>query len=141
MSRLRLEGFEDLYSIWETWNHNGHDRLYQYYFNPEALEILKKKKRKAWNSRRSINASTYENRFLPASYIENMENSYSEKKQRIFLHGSFEEFEGQIHEDWNPIVNVVDLNDPEFTQMGRLPYGIPETWNRVLALDVGGTPP
>jgi hypothetical protein len=141
MSRLRLNGFEDIYSLWETWNHNGHDRLYEYYFNPEGMQLLKKKKLKAWTSRRAINASTYENRFLPPSYIENMENSYSEKKQQIFLHGSFEEFEGQIHEEWDPMVNVIDLNDPEFTKQGKLPYGIPETWNRLLALDVGGTDP
>jgi hypothetical protein len=136
MSRLRLPGFEAVYCLWETWNHNGHDRLFDYYFNPEALKILKDKKPKAWTSRRGINASTYENRFLPKSYIENMENSYSEKKQKIFLHGSFEEFEGQIHDEWNPAVNVIDLND-----CPGLPYGIPETWNRVLSLDVGGTDP
>lgn len=134
LSRIRLPGFEHVYSLWETWNPNGHDRLYDYYFDAEKLELLKAKKPRAFEKRLPIKAMTYENRFLPKSYIENMEDSYSEKKRRVFLECSFESFEGQIHEEWSESAHV-------FSMQQCFPNGISEAWNRLLALDVGGSDP
>ncbi len=133
MSRLRLPGFERLYSLWVTSNTDqGYDWIYDHFFNHEELEKLEPRARKA---RRAIHSTTYENRRnLPESYIRNMENSYSEKARRIYLGGSYESFEGQIYEDFQKEVHVFNLAK-------AFKDGIPPSWNRLLAVDVGGSDP
>lgn len=133
-SRIRLKGYEHVYSLWETSNPNGHDRLYEFCFDPEVMARLREKKPEAAKSRRGIISPTYENRFLPKENIRRMEDTYSEKKRRVFLEASFESFEGQVFEEWNEAIHVLSIAE-------CFPNGIPETWDRYLALDVGGSDP
>jgi len=133
VSRLRRPGFKGLYSGWLTSNTNlGYDFIYRAFKDPEEL---KKMKPAALAARRFIHSTTYENRKnLPPDYIENMENTYSEKMCRVYLMGSYESFEGQMFEEWDEAIHVIDVKE-------CFPDGIPSEWKRLLAVDPGGTDP
>lgn len=130
--RISLKAFERLWSLWETSNPNGHDRLYDYYFNPEKITALKEKNPRAYNGRLGLVPTTPDNRFLSKSYVQGLKDSLSEKNQRVFLYGSFEAFEGQVHEEWDEKIHV-------FPFRKYFPRGIPAHWNRLLAGDPGGS--
>lgn len=134
ISRMRRPGFKGKYSLWYTSNTNkGYDYLYENFLNPEAMEELRRKKPKAYASRRFIHGTTWDNRAnLPPDYIENMENSYSEKMVRVLLGASYESFEGQMFEEWDDQVHCINVKS-------CFPQGIPKEWNRIFALDPGGT--
>jgi hypothetical protein len=132
--RLRRKGFENIYSLWETQNPNGKDRVYDHYFNEEMLAELAEKKPRAYAKRLGLRSPTYENRFLPAEYIQNMEDTLSDKERRRALEVTFDDFEGQVCEEWNEAVHTFDMEE-------CFPHGIPETWNRLLACDPGGIDP
>ncbi len=135
-SRLRRPGFEGTYSMWATSNTDkGYDWIYDYFFNPEELERLRLKKPESLAKRRGIIATTYENRRnLPKDYIENMEATYSPRMCKVLLEASYDTFEGQMYEDWSEEVHVIPLRK-------YFPAGIPENWNRLLAVDPGGADP
>ncbi len=136
MSRMRRKGFAGLYSQWVTSNTNkGREWIYDHFFDPLKMAELKQKRPAAFAARRAIHVTTYEVRkYLPPNYIENMENSYSEKMVKVYLGGSYDNFEGQIFEDFDPQVHV-------FSMRQVFPDGIPERWNRLLGVDVGGSDP
>lgn len=133
VGRCRRPGFEGVYSVWETSNADrGKDWLWNHYFNPETLDALKPEVRA---QRIGITTTTYENRRnLPPDYISNMESQYSEKLCRVLLGGSYESFEGQIFDEWDDQVHC-------FRMAECFPEGIPAEWNRLLAVDVGGSDP
>ncbi len=132
-SRLRRPGFEGRYSMWVTSNTDkGKDWIYNYFFNPETLRSLKPDaKAKRWAK---ITATEENKRNLPPDYIENMKSTYSEKMCRVLLDGSYESFEGQVFEEWDESIHVIRMNE-------CFPEGIPSSWNRLLAVDVGGSDP
>lgn len=131
ISRLRLPGFEKIYSIWVTGNPEGHNWVYDHFFNPENVAKLKPEVRER---RRAIHATTYENTFLPKEYVQNMHDSYSDAVRKIYLEGSFDVFDGQIYEEFREPIHVINRREV-------FSGGIPMEWNRLLAVDVGGSDP
>lgn len=130
MSRIRLKGFEATYSLWVTGNPEGHNWIYNHFFNPE---LLAKTPERVRSSRRAVHATTYDNWFLPSEYVRNMTNSYSETMRKKYLEGSFDIFDGQIYDEFDSSIHVLGME--------TFPGGVPSHWNRLLGVDVGGTDP
>lgn len=75
-----------------------------------------------------IPSKVYDNPSLTQSghYVSMLE-SLPENYRKAWLEGDWDVFQGQFFEEWNPKVHVVE------------PFAIPDTWERVAGLDIGGT--
>ncbi len=119
--RTRLKIFEGRYQKLLTGNPEGHNYLYNRYFNEE--EILKavcghpqcKLSSTECNvqhvrlKRRGIHAKTYDNYFLPPDYIEDMLSSYSPTERQRYLEGSFSVFEGAAFREFDPDIHILHV--------------------------------
>ncbi len=130
-TRMRLPGFEHVYSGFCTGNPDGHNWPYMHFFDPESLAQLKAEVR---NKRRSIHATSYENWFLSKEYLENMESTFSEKFRKKMMDASFDVFEGQIFEEFS-------VKTHTFNTWKCFRNKFPSHWTRVLGVDVGGSDP
>lgn len=130
-SRMRLEGFAHIYSAFGTGNPEGHNWPYMHFFDPEEQAKLKPEDRK---KRRGIHATSYENWFLEPEYLENMLSTFSPAFRKKYIEGSFDVFEGQIYEEFEPSTHVFSLHN-------CFRKGVPAHWTRVLGVDVGGSDP
>ncbi len=118
IGRLRWPAFRDRYVAYATGNPEGHNWLYDFFFNEEELKKLQCGKKgcqltpEACNKRerqkrRGIHCTTYENYFLPPDYVGNMLSSYSEEERERYLEGSFDIFEGAIFKQFSHDLHVL----------------------------------
>lgn len=119
MGRMRWPAFAGRYQAYVTGNPEGHNWIYDYFFNEELLSgqlcghpkcmlsptdcnaALRRK-------RRGIHTTTYENYFLPRDYVENMIAAYSPEERARFLEGSFDIFEGAAFREFNYNLHVIN---------------------------------
>lgn len=71
-----------------------------------------------------IPARAGENPYLPASYWQTL-NSLPEAMRRAMLEGDWNVFQGQVFGEWRPDLHVCE------------PFGIPDNWARLVAIDYG----
>lgn len=130
VGRTRRPGFEKYFSHCVTANCNGHDWIWDLWCNPERLAKMTKAE---LHHMQFIRSTTYENKFLPAQYIEDMKRNYSAEDIKRYLEASDDVFEGQIYKEFSYDLHVVPRETfrPE----------VPKTWDRYLAVDVGGSDP
>lgn len=112
MGRLRLKEFAGRYQALYTGNPEGHNYLYDMFFNEEELkkivcgnpkcvhESFEVCNRAARLKRRGIHAKTADNHFLPPDYISNMMAAYSPNERAKYLDGSFDMLEGGVFTDF-----------------------------------------
>jgi len=150
IGRLRLPSFRNKYKAYVTGNPEGHNWIYDFFFNEELITQIKicgkpgckycpanptECNRQMRLRRRAIHCTSYENYFLPPEYIENMLASFSEEERLRYLEGSFDVFEGQIFREFNESTHVFE---PPSSWVNGNP---PLEWSRLLACDVGGATP
>jgi hypothetical protein len=130
VGRTRRPGYEKWFSHFLTANCNGHDWIWDLFCNPERLAKLTPAQLKLI---RFIRSTTYENKFLPPEYIEDMKRNYSAEDIKRYLEASDDVFEGQIYKEFSYDIHVVPRETfrPE----------VPKAWDRYLAVDVGGSDP
>jgi hypothetical protein len=116
-----------------TGNPEGHNWIYDFWFNEEKITSLPMDHRLL---RRGISSNTYENWFLPPDYLESMEAVFSEEWKQRYLMGSFDVFEGQIFKEFDNKRHIV--SESVFSETGGVP---PFNWIRLLGIDVGGASP
>lgn len=127
IGRLRLPAFRGHYQAFVTGNPEGHNWIYDFFFNREILEALTCGGRPgahAWDcpdrndqlcnrrmrlKRRAFHATSYENYFLPPEYISQMTASFTEEERLRYIEGSFDIFTGMIFKEWNEDVHVLQV--------------------------------
>lgn len=120
MGRLRLPAFAGRYQALFTGNPEGHNYLYDHFFNEDLLGKIicghpscrlspEDCNAKLRRGRRGIHAKTYENYFLPADYIETMLASYSPNERERYLDGSFDIFEGAVFSEFDRNIHVLGM--------------------------------
>ncbi len=65
-----------------------------------------------------ISTTSYDNCFLPASYISSLEAGYSEEYKRRYLRGQWVSFEGLVYPEFSREVHVGDFRDRMFSSYG-----------------------
>lgn len=130
VGRTRRAGFEKHFSHFLTANCAGHDWIWDLFCNPMRLAKLTAAERRQI---RFIRSTTYDNKFLPPEYIEDMKRNYSEEDLKRYLEASDDIFEGQIYKEFSYAIHVIarETFSPE----------VPKAWERYLAVDVGGSDP
>jgi len=121
IGRLRWPAFRGRYQAFATGNPEGHNWVYDFFFNEELISkalcghpgctlspiecnVIHVRKK-----RRGINAPTSQNYFLPPDYIEQMYSSYSPEEIQRYLEASFDAFEGQIFREFTHDVHVIHV--------------------------------
>ncbi len=153
IGRLRLPAFRGSYQAFVTGNPEGHNWIYDFFFNPEMLTKVtcggspglhvphcidyddKKCNKRVRLKRRAIHCTAYENYYLPEETIANMVSSYTEDERKRYVEASFDVFEGQIFKEFYHDTHVIE--PPEHWINGRPP----KEWPRLMAVDVGGASP
>lgn len=118
IGRLRLPAFRNRYKGIVTGNPEGHNWIYDFFFNKELIEQAHCKKpgckytvaecnRRTRLKRRAFHCTSYENYFLPPEYIDNMLGSFSEDERKRHIEASFEVFEGQIFKEFADDLHVL----------------------------------
>lgn len=69
--------------------------------------------------------ATGENPFLPPDYIESLLKNHSPEWVARYVYGSFEAFQGQVFEEWDENVHVID------------PFLMPDAWKIGYGADFG----
>lgn len=109
-----------------TFNMNGHDWIWRRF-----LKKIGKDGKVLPNASdyHLITASTLENRSnLPEDYVKALLAQPKEYVKR-FVEGSFDVFAGQIYDEFNPSIHVIN------------PFQIPNTWERFRSIDHGQNNP
>ena len=78
-----------------------------------------------------IPAKVYDNKILmdnDPDYVKRLEG-LPDKEKKMLLHGSWDVFEGQYFDCWNPEIHIIP------------PFQIPESWEKFIALDYGQKQP
>ena len=120
MGRLRLPAFAGRYQALYTGNPEGHNYLYDQFFNEDEISKLvcghpqcslspEACNAKMRRKRRGIHAKSYENHFLPEGYIENMLSSYSPNERQRYLDGDFSVFEGAAFPNFDLNTHVLTV--------------------------------
>lgn len=120
MGRLRWPAFAGRYQALFTGNPEGHNYLYDHFFDEEEItkivcghpqcnlspEACNAKLRR---KRRGIHAKSFENYFLPPDYIETMLASYSPNERQRYMEGSFDIFEGAAFSEFSHDTHVLGV--------------------------------
>lgn len=120
MGRLRLPIFAGRYQALYTGNPQGHNYLFDQFFNEDLITKLVcghpqcKLTPMQCNiamrlKRRGIHAKTYENPFLAPDYIANMLSAYSPNERERYLDGSFDVFEGAVFSEFDHNVHILGV--------------------------------
>lgn len=105
-----------------TFNMNGHDWIWRRFLKRIGRDG---KPLDNGDDYHLITASTLENQNnLPADYIKAL-LAQPEDYVKRFVYGSFDSFSGQIFEEFNPSIHVIQ------------PFQIPNTWERIRGIDHG----
>ena len=115
-----------------TGNPEGHNWIYDFWFNPQKVQDLTDAQRLM---RRGIHATSYENYYLDAQYIDDMRATYPEEWLKRYLLGDMDVFEGQIFKEFSHDVHCVDSRQCKGFKDGQPP----EDWAGYLGIDPGGT--
>lgn len=116
--RLRWAPFRGRFQAFVTGNPEGHNWIYDTFFNQELIESMVCGHPKCTLSmeecnlalrkrRRGLHATTYENYFLPEGYVENMLASYSPEERARYLEGSFDVFKGAAFKEFSHDTHVL----------------------------------
>lgn len=154
IGRLRLPEARGLYTMFVTGNPEGHNWIYDFFFNREILETMTcggkpgvhvsgrcpdfdnvKCNARLRKKRRAIHCTSFENYFLPAETLDAQMYSFSEEDRQRYLEASFDVFEGQLHKEFRHDIHVIR---PPAEWINGAP---PKDWPRLLAVDVGGASP
>lgn len=120
MGRLRWPAFRGRYQALFTGNPEGHNYLYDYFFNeslitkavcghPQCKLTHEQCNISLRLKRRGIHAKTYENYFLPPDYIDGMLAAYSPNERERYLDGSFDVFEGAVFSEFHHGTHVLEV--------------------------------
>lgn len=92
-----------------TSNPNGHDWLWAYFVKNQGQPYYR-------DNYRLIHAPTKDNKYLPADYLRDLEETYPPEWLARFMEGSFDVFEGQVY----PMIDEnVHLIPHEFGEMAQ----------------------
>lgn len=116
--RTRWKAFAGRFQKIFTGNPEGHNYLYDHFFNKDLLEKMicghpqcklsaEDCNRNMRMKRRAIHGTTFENYFLPQDYVEGMLASYSPNERQRFLDGSFDVFEGAAFREFDRDVHIL----------------------------------
>lgn len=107
-----------------TFNPNGHDWIWRRFLKQLGQDGERLPDAEDY---RLVVASTLENQGnLPADYIKSLLAMGGEFVKR-FVYGSFDTFAGQVYDEFNASVHVIQ------------PFDIPEGWERIRGIDHGQT--
>lgn len=120
MGRLRWPAFAGRYQALYTGNPEGHNYLYDQFFNEEEIKKLvcghpqcslspEECNAKLRRKRRGIHAKSFENYFLAEGYIENMLASYSPNERKRYMDGEFDVFEGAVFGEFDRDMHVLSV--------------------------------
>ncbi len=122
VSRLAFEEFDGRirfgpgpHYIASVSNPAGHNWLWRKYF-------IEKRGHKDWPM---WIAATMENPFLPADFVPNLLENHSQDWVNRFVYGSFDAFGGQVYEEWNEKIHVINNFD------------VPDDWKWGYGADFG----
>lgn len=118
MGRMRLKAFAGRFQALYTGNPEGHNYLYDDFFDEKKMKALVCGHPQCQLSpadcnvqmrlkRRGIHAPTYQNYFLPPDYIANMLASLSPTERQRYMDGSFDVFEGAVFPEFNPELHLI----------------------------------
>ncbi len=125
MGRMRLPAANGEYVMYVTGNPEGHNWIYDFFFNKEIAESLHCRKisckfgcrlsvegKVACNKvqrlkRRAFHCTSEDNYYLPEDYLDIMRSGMSEEDFERYVMASFDVFSGQIFAEWNEDVHVV----------------------------------
>lgn len=118
MGRLRLPAFAGRYQAIFTGNPEGHNYLYDHFFNQDDIEKIVcghpacKLSPTACNrnlrvQRRGIHSTSYDNYFLPPGYVENMLANYSPDERKRYIEASFDSFVGSVFPEFSKELHVL----------------------------------
>jgi phage terminase large subunit len=120
IGRQRWAPYKGRYQAFATGNTEGHNWIYDFFFNEEAMKQMICGKpdcrlsavdcnRQMRLKRRGLHATTYENYFLPPDYISNMASAYTAEERARYMEGSFDIFEGAVFKEFNPDLHVLSV--------------------------------
>jgi len=72
-----------------------------------------------------VEATSYENPYLPAGYIETMLKDYPEEMVKRYIEGRWDVVENAIYPEYDKDVHIIQ------------PFEIPKNWERLVSLDYG----
>src|SRR5262249_53215035 len=82
-----------------------------------------------------ITASTMDNPFLPAEYVQNMLNTYPEEWAQRFIYGSFADFSDLVYKEFSEATHVWDANVGHAVFDGQSEP--PHDWPVIIGIDIG----
>lgn len=112
-----------------TSNPAGHDWMWRNFFDATRKPKLKE-------SNLGITASTMENVFLPAEYVEHMLNTYPPDWADRFIYGSFADFSDLVFKEFSEASHVWN-ESKEYDIFGGL-QNPPDDWPVIVGMDIGG---
>lgn len=126
--RLRLPVAKGTYTGFTTGNPEGHNWIYDFWFNKELLEVMTcggkpgthvsgrcpdyddaKCNARLRKKRRAIHCTSFENYFLPVETLDAQIYSFSEADRQRYLEASFSVFEGQLFPEFDPLIHCVAI--------------------------------
>ena len=87
--------------------------------------IWKRFKEKPSKDFELVEATTFENPYLPKDYIPSMLELYPPEMAKRYIYASWDAFEGQIFLEWDSKVHIID------------DFEIPSNWERLIGIDHG----
>jgi hypothetical protein len=109
-------------------NPAGHDYMWRHFFDPTRREKWKE-------LYHGINASSMENVFLPAEYLENRKNTYPADWADRFIHGRFTDFTDLVYKEFGEKSHVYD--DTEQWEIFGERNTPPLDWPVIVGMDIG----
>lgn len=109
-------------------NPAGHDWVWRHFFDPE-------RKAKWKETNLGVTASTMDNPFLPAEYVENLQNTYPPDWADRFIYGHFSDFSDLVYKEFGEDTHVWDARKTYTCFAGR--ENPPESWPVIVGIDIG----
>lgn len=113
-------------SGWITDNPDGHNWVWKYWCDPLRA---KKKIVKHPEDYELIEASPWDNIYLPRNYIQMLLDNYPDEWIKRYVYGNRDTASGLVYDDWNDAQNTVE------------PFEIPEGWEKLRVIDFGAVNP
>jgi PBSX family phage terminase large subunit len=109
-------------------NPAGHDWVWRHFFDPD--------RKHSWREHNlGITASSFENTFLPAEFIENLVNTYPPDWADRFIHGHFSDFSDLVYKEFTEDTHVWD-DGREHAFFGGSNHP-PLNWPVLFGIDIG----